>query len=157
MKNEITRHNYPESEKIYVPGKLHDIRVAMRKVNLTDTVNIVDGERVVRHNAPVYIYDTSGVYTEPSEEIDLEKGLPRLRESWVTARGDVEKLQGITSEYGRMRQADNSLDEIRFKHLHLPYRAKQGKEITQMYYAKQGIFTPDMEYVAIRENLQNEM
>lgn len=66
MKKEITRHNYPGSEKIYVPGKLHDIRVAMRKVNLTDTVNIVDGERVVRHNDPVYIYDTSGVYTDPS-------------------------------------------------------------------------------------------
>ena len=80
MKKEITRHNYPGSEKIYVPGKLHDIRVAMRKVNLTDTVNIVDGERVVRHNDPVYIYDTSGVYTDPSVEIDLEKGLPRLRE-----------------------------------------------------------------------------
>ena len=157
MKKEITRHNYPGSEKIYVPGKLHDIRVAMRKVNLTDTVNIVDGERVVHHNDPVYIYDTSGVYTDPSVKIDLEKGLPRLRESWVTDRGDVEKLQGITSEYGRMRQADKSLDEIRFKHLHLPYRAKQGKEITQMYYAKQGIITPEMEYVAIRENLQNEM
>ena len=157
MKKEITRHNYPGSEKIYVPGKLHDIRVAMRKVNLTDTVNIVDGERVVRHNDPVYIYDTSGVYTDPSVEIDLEKGLPRLRESWVTDRGDVEKLQGITSEYGRIRQADKSLDEIRFKHLHLPYRAKRGKEITQMYYAKQGIITPEMEYVAIRENLQNEM
>ena len=109
MKKEITRHNYPGSEKIYVPGKLHDIRVAMRKVNLTDTVNIVDGERVVHHNDPVYIYDTSGVYTDPSVKIDLEKGLPRLRESWVTDRGDVEKLQGITSEYGRMRQADKSL------------------------------------------------
>lgn len=157
MKKEITRHNYPGSEKVYVPGKLHDIKVAMRKVNLTDTVNIVDGERVVRHNDPVYVYDTSGVYTDPTVDIDLDRGLPRLRESWVNQRGDVERLPSITSEYGRMRQEDKSLDAIRFKHLHLPYRAKAGKEITQMYYAKQGIITPEMEYVAIRENLQNEM
>lgn len=157
MKKEITRHNYPGSEKVYVPGKLHDIKVAMRKVNLTDTVNIVGGERVVRHNDPVYVYDTSGVYTDPTVDIDLDRGLPRLRESWVNQRGDVERLPSITSEYGRMRQEDKSLDAIRFKHLHLPYRAKAGKEITQMYYAKQGIITPEMEYVAIRENLQNEM
>ena len=157
MKKEITRHNYPGSEKVYVPGKLHDIKVAMRKVNLTDTVNIVDGERVVRHNDPVYVYDTSGVYPDPTVDIDLDRGLPRLRESWVNQRGDVERLPSITSEYGRMRQEDKSLDAIRFKHLHLPYRAKAGKEITQMYYAKQGIITPEMEYVAIRENLQNEM
>ena len=157
MKKEITRHNYPGSEKVYVPGKLHDIKVAMRKVNLTDTVNIVDGKRVVRHNDPVYVYDTSGVYTDPTVDIDLDRGLPRLRESWINQRGDVERLPSITSEYGRMRQEDKSLDAIRFKHLHLPYRAKAGKEITQMYYAKQGIITPEMEYVAIRENLQNEM
>ena len=74
MKKEITRHNYPGSEKVYVPGKLHDIKVAMRKVNLTDTVNIVDGERIVRHNDPVYVYDTSGVYTDSAVEIDLECG-----------------------------------------------------------------------------------
>ena len=72
MKKEITRHNYPGSEKVYVPGKLHDIKVAMRKVNLTDTVNIVDGERIVRHNDPVYVYDTSGVYTDPAVEIDRD-------------------------------------------------------------------------------------
>ena len=156
MKKEITRHNYPGSEKIYLPGKIHDIQVAMRKVNLTDTVNIVNGERVARHNDSVYVYDTSGVYTDPRVEIDLEKGLPRMRETWITARGDVERLQTVTSEYGRMRQSDASLKEIRFKHLHLPYRAKAGKEITQMYYARQGIITPEMEYVAIRENLQNE-
>ncbi|RHS48617.1 phosphomethylpyrimidine synthase ThiC [Tannerella sp. AF04-6] len=155
-KNDM-KNSYPGSEKVYVPGKLYDIQVGMRKVNLTDTVKIVDGKRITRHNDPVYIYDTSGAYTDPKIEIDLEKGLPRLRESWITERNDVERLSEITSQYGRSRTADKSLDPIRFKNVQLPYRAKKGKEITQMYYAKKGIITPEMEYVAIRENLQNEM
>ncbi|WP_297929900.1 phosphomethylpyrimidine synthase ThiC [uncultured Coprobacter sp.] len=155
-KNDM-KNSYPGSEKIYVSGKLYDIRVGMRKVNLTDTVKIIDGKRIVRRNDPVYVYDTSGVYTDPKIEIDLEKGLPRLRESWITERNDVERLSEITSQYGRSRMADRSLDTIRFKNVQLPYRAQKGKEITQMYYAKKGIITPEMEYVAIRENLQNEM
>lgn len=155
-KNDM-KNSYPGSEKIYVPGKLYNIQVGMRKVNLTDTVKIIDGKRITRHNDPVYIYDTSGAYTDPKIEIDLEKGLPRLRESWITERNDVERLSEITSQYGRSRTADKSLDPIRFKNVQLPYRAKTGKEITQMYYAKKGIITPEMEYVAIRENLQNEM
>lgn len=155
-KNDM-KNSYPGSEKIYVPGKLYNIQVGMRKVNLTDTVKIIDGKRITRHNDPVYIYDTSGAYTDPKIEIDLEKGLPRLRESWITGRNDVERLSEITSQYGRSRTADKSLDPIRFKNVQLPYRAKKGKEITQMYYAKKGIITPEMEYVAIRENLQNEM
>lgn len=155
-KNDM-KNSYPGSEKVYVPGKLYDIQVGMRKVNLTDTVKIVDGKRITRHNDPVYVYDTSGAYTDPKIEIDLEKGLSRLRESWIIERNDVERLSEITSQYGRSRMADKSLDPIRFKHVQLPYRAKTGKEITQMYYAKKGIITPEMEYVAIRENLQNEM
>lgn len=155
-KNDM-KNSYPGSEKVYVPGKLYDIQVGMRKVNLTDTVKIVDGKRITRHNDPVYVYDTSGAYTDPKIEIDLEKGLPRLRESWIIERNDVERLSEITSQYGRSRMADKSLDPIRFKHVQLPYRAKTGKEITQIYYAKKGIITPEMEYVAIRENLQNEM
>ena len=155
-KNDM-KNSYPGSEKVYVPGKLYNIQVGMRKVNLTDTVKIIDGKRITRHNDPVYIYDTSGAYTDPKIEIDLKKGLPRLRESWITGRNDVERLSEITSQYGRSRMADKSLDPIRFKNVQLPYRAKKGKEITQMYYAKKGIITPEMEYVAIRENLQNEM
>ena len=155
-KNDM-KNSYPGSEKIYVPGKLYNIQVGMRKVNLTDTVKIIDGKRITRHNDPVYIYDTSGAYTDPKIEIDLKKGLPRLRESWITGRNDVERLSEITAQYGRSRMADKSLDPIRFKNVQLPYRAKKGKEITQMYYAKKGIITPEMEYVAIRENLQNEM
>ncbi len=157
MKKNLTRHNYPGSEKVYVSGKLHDIQVGMRKINLTDTVKIIDGERVARHNDPVYVYDTSGAYTDPNIEIDLNKGLPRMREPWLIARGDVEQLSSVSSQYGRMRQNDASLDEIRFKNLHLPYRAVEGKEITQMFYAKRGIVTPEMEYVTIRENMMNDM
>jgi len=156
MKSEITRTPFPNSEKIYVDGVIHPIKVAMRKVKLTDTVKIVNGERVFHKNDNVVIYDTSGPFTDPSVHIDLQKGLPRLRESWVKERGDVEQLSDISSEYGRMRRADKSLDSLRFEHIALPYRAKAGKQISQMYYAKQGVITPEMEYVAIRENQNNE-
>ncbi|WP_243346509.1 phosphomethylpyrimidine synthase ThiC [Parabacteroides sp. FAFU027] len=151
MNNNI-KISYPASEKIYVPGKMHDIHVAMRRVTLLDTIEIENGKRKVTQNAPVVVYDTSGPFSDDLAEIDLKKGLPRLRESWMVKRGDVEQLPDITSEYGRMRAADTSLDHLRFEHISKPYRAKSGKEITQMYYAKQGIITPEMEYVAIREN-----
>lgn len=145
---------YAQREKAYMSGKLFPfIRVGMQKVNLTPTVKIVNGEKVMTPNAPVYIYDTSGPFSDPSMQIDLKKGLPRMRESWITARGDVEQLPSITSEYGKMRRDDKSLDHLRFEHIALPYRAKVGKCCTQMYYAKQGIVTPEMEYVAIRENM----
>lgn len=146
---------YPDSEKVYLKGEIHpDVRVAMRCVNLTPTVTIEDGRRVTRENAPVYVYDTSGVYSDPSVEVDLRKGLPRLREAWIRSR-DVEVLPEISSEYGRERLADKSLDHLRFEHICLPYRAKKGCQVSQMYYAKQGIITPEMEYVAIRENMNN--
>ena len=151
MHNHI-KITYPSSEKIYVEGKLHNIRVPMRRIKLHNTVEIVDGERRVTCNAPVTVYDTSGVFSDPTVDIDLKKGLPRIRENWFAAREDVEQLPEISSEYGRMRAADPSLDHLRFQHICLPYRAKTGKEITQMYYARQGIITPEMEYVAIREN-----
>lgn len=145
---------YAQREKAYMNGKLFPfIWVGMQKVNLTPTVKIVNGEKVMTPNAPVYIYDTSGPFSDPSIQIDLKKGLPRMRESWITARGDVEQLPSITSEYGKMRRDDKSLDHLRFEHIALPYRAKVGKCCTQMYYAKQGIVTPEMEYVAIRENM----
>ena len=145
---------YAQREKAYMNGKLFPfIWVGMQKVKLTPTVKIVNGEKVMTPNAPVYIYDTSGPFSDPSMQIDLKKGLPRMRESWITARGDVEQLPSITSEYGKMRRDDKSLDHLRFEHIALPYRAKVGKCCTQMYYAKQGIVTPEMEYVAIRENM----
>ncbi len=149
MQNKI---NYPNSNKIYVKGSIHNIEVGMRQINLHDTVEVAGGERRVTPNLPVVVYDTSGPFSDPSINIDLKKGLPRLRESWVSERGDVEQLPSITSNYGKQRIADSSLDPLRFQHICNPYKAKAGKEITQMYYAKQGIITPEMEYVAIREN-----
>lgn len=143
---------YPGSEKVYIEGELFPIKVAMRKVKLTPTVKIVDGKRVTRENDAEYIYDTSGVYTDPNVEIDINKGIPRLREQWIASREDIEQLTSITSEYGKMRENDKSLDGIRFGNRHLPRKAKHGKQITQMALARQGIITPEMEYVAIREN-----
>ena len=148
----IDVNSYPGSEKVYIDGKLHPIRVAMRRVNLTPTVKIIDGERLTRENGSVYVYDTSGVYTDPNVTVDINAGLPRLREEWIAGREDLEQLSCITSDYGRMREADSSLDSIRFSHRYAPRRAAEGREITQMALARQGVITPEMEYVAIREN-----
>lgn len=153
---DIDINSYPNSEKVYIDGKLFPIKVAMRKINLTPTVKIVNGEKVATENAPVYVNDTSGVYTDPAVKTDINEGLPRFREQWILDRGDVEQQNGISSEYGRLRLNDCSLDEIRFKKRYNPYKAKSGKAITQMAYAKAGIITAEMEYVAIRENLNNE-
>ncbi|MBN1462547.1 MAG: phosphomethylpyrimidine synthase ThiC [Paludibacteraceae bacterium] len=147
---------YPASEKVFISGKIHPIKVAMRRIKQFDTIEIENGQRKVSPNPSITIYDTSGPFSDPTITIDLKKGLPRLRESWIKERADVEQLPEITSEYGRKRAADASLDALRFQHICLPYKAKSGKEITQMYYAKQGIITPEMEYVSIRENQMNE-
>ena len=154
MEKEKDQKAYAHAEKAYMQGTLFPfVKVGMQKVNLTPTVTVVDGKKVMTPNAPVYVYDTSGPFSDPNIEIDLKKGLPRMRESWITSRGDVEQLPSITSEYGKMRRDDHSLDHLRFEHIALPYRAKEGHCCTQMCYAKQGIVTPEMEYVAIRENM----
>ncbi|MBN2682494.1 MAG: phosphomethylpyrimidine synthase ThiC [Bacteroidales bacterium] len=146
----VTTQPFPGSEKFYVNGKLFPINVAMRRIILSDTI---DSEGNVEKNQPLVVYDTSGPYTDPNIEIKLEKGLPRLRENWILERGDVEQLNGLSSEYGRMRMQDKSLDELRFDHVNKnPLCAKPGKDITQFAYAKKGIITPEMEYVSIREN-----
>lgn len=154
----LMKIKYPSSEKVYMEGTLFpEIRVAMRKVNLTLTVTKdKNGEKHFFENAPVYVYDTSGAYSDPKVEINLKRGLPRLREPWILKRGGVEKLSQQSSEYCRERLANKSLDELRFQHIALPYRALPGKSVTQMAYAKQGIITPEMEYVAIRENMNCE-
>jgi len=152
----IDVHSYPGSEKVYMNGSIHPVRVAMRKVNLTPTVKVSGDEKITRQNEPVYVYDTSGVYTDPNVKIDINAGIPRIREEWISKREDLERLDGITSEYGRQREADKSLDSIRFARRYAPYRAKEGCEITQMALARKGIITPEMEYVAIRENMNAE-
>ena len=137
---------YAKREKAYIQGSLFPfIKVGMTKVNLTPTVT--KDEKGIPHtepNAPVYIYDTSGPFSDPDIEIDLKKGLPRIRQQWIIDREDTEQLSEVTSEYGKMRLADHSLDSLRFEHIQLPRRAKAGKAITQMAYAKAGIITPEM-------------
>lgn len=153
MAHNITRSPFPNSKKIYVEGTIHPINVAMREIELSPT-KLSNG--TLEHNPPVTVYDTSGPYTDENSEINIEKGLPRIREQWILDRSDVEILNGITSEYGKTRLADSKLDELRFSYNHKPKVAKEGQEVTQLYYAKQGIITPEMEYIAIRENQRIE-
>lgn len=144
----ITQGALPGSEKIYVKGER--VSVAMRRIALTDTID----EHGVRHpNEPVVVYDTSGPYTDPEYKADPRKGLPKLRSEWIEARGDVERLDDLSSEYGRMRRSDKRLDDLRFEHIEShPLRAKKGHRVSQLHYARKGMITPEMEYVAIREN-----
>ena len=131
------RISYPSSEKIYVPGEINKIKVGMRKIKLLDTVTLDEhGERIFKKNNPVIVYDTSGPYSDPKISIDIAKGLPRIREEWYGKRKDVVQLPELTSAYGRERLADASLNSLRFPKRYLPFRAKEGKNITQMYYAK---------------------
>jgi len=153
MAHKITRSPFPNSKKIYVEGKIHPINVAMREIHLSPT-KLTNGN--LEENLPVTIYDTSGPYTDENFEINIEKGLPRIREQWILDRNDVEVLEGITSEYGKARLADSKLDELRFSYNHQPKVSREGKEVTQLYYAKQGIITAEMEYIAIRENQRIE-
>ncbi|MGB0522204.1 MAG: phosphomethylpyrimidine synthase ThiC [Flammeovirgaceae bacterium] len=147
----ITRDPYPASKKIYVKGELHDINVAMREISLSET-KLNGPNSKGTPNPPVTVYDTSGPYTDPNIEIDVRKGIPRVREQWIMNRGDVETMEGISSKYGQERLNDTKLDHLRFKHLQKPLRAKSGSNVTQMHYARKGIITPEMEYIAIREN-----
>ncbi|MGG5505973.1 MULTISPECIES: phosphomethylpyrimidine synthase ThiC [unclassified Myroides] len=149
----ISQTPFPNSKKIHVEGKLFPIRVAMREITLHDT-KLSTGK--TEENPPVTVYDTSGAYTDESVEINIKKGLPRLRESWILDRQDVEVLDNLTSVYGQKRAEDTSLDHLRFEFTHKPKVAKEGQNVTQLHYAKQGIITPEMEYVAIRENQRIE-
>ncbi|MEY4593437.1 MAG: phosphomethylpyrimidine synthase ThiC [Pseudomonadota bacterium] len=143
----------PNSRKVYVQGSRPDIQVPMREVSQADTPTGMGGEK----NPPIYVYDCSGPYTDPAAQIDIRSGLLALRQPWIEERGDTEILSDLTSEFGRQRAADPALDELRFPGLHrTPRRAKAGKNVSQMHYARQGIITPEMEYVAIRENLNRQ-
>ena len=141
----------PASKKVYVQGSRPDIAVPFREISLTDTpTGLAQGG--LEKNEPILVYDTSGVYTDPNVQIDLNKGLPHVRQNWILERNDSEELSGLTSQFGRERLKDIRTQNIRFAHISKPRRAKLGKNITQMHYAKQGIITPEMEYIAIREN-----
>jgi phosphomethylpyrimidine synthase len=150
---EISTTPFPNSKKVYLDGTIHPIKVAMREITLHPTKLSNGG---IEENPPITIYDTSGAYTDENFQIDVRKGLPRLREQWILDRGDVDVLETITSEYGQQRLNDAKLDHLRFEYQHKPMRAKEGANVTQLYYAKQGIITPEMEYIAIRENQRIE-
>ena len=157
LKN-VSDQSFPNSKKVYVPGKIHDIKVGMREITLTDTLLPGSDKNNPQYekNEPLCVYDTSGFYTDENVEIDVHKGIPRLRQSWIEGRDDVEYLDSKTSVYTQQRLADEGLDHLRFEHLPKVLRAKKGKNVTQMHYARQGIITPEMEYIAIRENLKRE-
>lgn len=141
----------PASKKVYIQGSRPDIAVPFREISLTDTpTGLAQGG--LEKNEPILVYDTSGVYTDPNVQIDLNKGLPHVRQNWILERDDSEELSGLTSQFGRERLKDIRTQNIRFAHISKPRQAKLGKNITQMHYAKQGIITPEMEYIAIREN-----
>lgn len=147
----ITTDPIPGSEKFYITGSRSDIRVPFRKIALTDTPNS-QPDLPGTPNPPVYVYDTSGVYTDTDASIDLEKGLPAIRQAWIEERDDTEILSEYSSEFSR-KQAQQEFDIPLFSNKRLPRRAKAGKNVTQMHYARKGIITPEMEFIAIRENV----
>ncbi len=138
----------PGSRKIHVAGSRADLRVPMREVELADTPLMFGAEK----NPPLALYDTSGPYTDPQVRIDLAAGLEPLRASWIGQRGDCASLSGLSSEFGRKRASDAKLDAVRFPAVRNPLRATAGANVTQMHYARRGMITPEMEYIAIREN-----
>jgi len=144
----------PASQKIHVTGSRDDIRVPMREITQTDTaIANADGSVAYEKNPPIRVYDTSGPYTDPAVKIDVRKGLPAIREQWIIDRDDTLQLPNDTSLFTRERLSDKKLDHLRFELLRKPRRAKPGMNVSQMHYAKKGIITPEMEYIAIRENM----
>jgi phosphomethylpyrimidine synthase len=150
----LTGQPFPNSEKIYVQGSTPDIQVGMRQINLMPTLIAGSPENPEYEiNDPVLVYDSSGAYSDPTADIDVRRGLLRLRQSWIDARGDSEPLPKVSSSYAQQRLASEGLDHIRFDALPTPQRAKSGCNVTQLHYARAGMITPEMEYIAIRENL----
>lgn len=148
---------FPNSKRIYVTGSQHDIRVPMREIQLSPT--LIGGSKdnqQFEENEAVPVYDTSGPYGDPEVAINVQQGLAKLRQPWIDARNDSEELDDRSSAYTRERLADDGLDDLRFTGLLTPKRAKAGKRITQLHYARQGIVTPEMEFIAIRENMGRE-
>jgi phosphomethylpyrimidine synthase len=150
----LTGQPFPNSHKVYVDGDHPGVRVGMREITLNDTfVGGTEENPIFEKNDPVRVYDTSGPYTDPEMDIDVRVGLPKFRDAWIAERGDTDELTSVTSHFSQQRLADEGLDHIRFENLPKVRRAKPGKNVTQMHYARQGIVTPEMEYVAIRENM----
>ncbi len=143
---------FPNSRKVYIEGSRPDIRVPMREISQSPTPDSFGGEP----NPPLFVYDTSGPYTDPAVDIDVRRGLATPRLPWILERGDTEELSGPTSDYGKARLLDPALAALRFELQRTPRRARPGRNVTQMHYARQGIVTPEMEFVALRENLRRK-
>src|SRR5438309_5273653 len=152
MSSSITTPPFPSSRKVYVQCRRTDVRVPMREITLTPTRTSGAAEE----NGSFLVYDTSGPYTDPDSEIDIRRGLAALRRPWILERADVQELPAVSSEYGRMRAADPKLDALRFAHLRKPLRAQPGANVTQMHYARKGLITPEMEFIALRENVRRK-
>lgn len=146
----LSTQPFPASRKIYVAGQRRDVKVALREIDLTPT-SLANGQQEI--NEPVRVYDTSGPYTDPDYVVDVRKGLPPLRQAWIEERGDTECLAGFSSQYAQIREHNIALQALRFELQRQPRRALGERNVTQLWYARQGIITPEMEYVAIRENL----
>ncbi len=144
------RQPFPNSRKIYVQGSRQDLQVGMREVHCLPSPATFGGDQ----NPPITIYDTSGPYSDPDMEVDLLQGLPPARSSWIEQRNDTLQLAQPSSEYGQARQSDPRTAHLRFEHYRLPRRARPGRAVTQMHYARRGIITPEMEYVALREDMR---
>lgn len=148
--DEISTAPFTGSKKVYIEGSRPDIRVPMREVSLDPTL-LQDGTK--EDNLPIRIYDTSGPYTDPDIDIDVRKGLPKLRQQWILERDDTDVLANPSSKYTQVREQNIALENLRFNGSHEPRIAKNGKNVSQLHYARQGIITPEMEYIAIRENI----
>ena len=156
--NNLSCEPFPNSEKFHLTGSRDDIQVAMRKINLDET--LVAGSKddpIYEQNESIPVYDTSGPYTDPEIEINVHQGLPKLRQQWIAERNDIEELEIVTSHFAQQRLADDGIDHIRFEHLPKPLKAIAGQNVTQMHYARKGIITSEMEYIAIRENMGREL
>ncbi|MDB5902286.1 MAG: thiC, partial [Betaproteobacteria bacterium] len=150
--DELAVQALPNSRKVYVEGSRPDIRVPMREISQSDTPASMGAEK----NPPIFVYDTSGPYTDPTANIDIRSGLPALRAKWIEERNDTVELEGPSSRYGQERLNDPQLATLRFNLHRKPRRAKPGMNVTQMHYARKGIITPEMEYIAIRETQRRD-
>ena len=148
---------HPNSEKVFLSGSRPDLRVGMRQIHQTDTLHAkTNGETLREQNPPIMVYDCAGAYSDPNADINVHAGLEKFRQSWIEERQDTELLEGVSSQFTQQRLADDGLDHLRFDALVKPRRAKAGRCVTQMHYARRGIITPEMEYIAIRENMARE-
>ncbi|MFI5303911.1 MAG: phosphomethylpyrimidine synthase ThiC [Nitrospiria bacterium] len=150
MSIKLTTKPFPASRKVYIKGSIPGVEVPMREILLSPTTSFSGGAK--KENRPVLVYDTAGPFTDPKIEINIRQGLNPMRVKWILGRKDVEWLKQSSSEYGRKRALDSKLDDLRFPHIRKPLKAKWGKNVTQMHYAKKGVITPEMEFIAIREN-----